>query len=66
MCEATVYLERDGRREKVMQDVARIEVTEAGIALSKLFEPPQIIQGVIREADFLKHAVTLAAAGAGA
>lgn len=66
MCEATVYVERDGLREKVLQDVARIEVTEAGIVLSRLFEPPQIIQGVIREVDFLKHAVTLAAAGADA
>ncbi len=64
MCEATVYVERDGQREKVMEDVVRIESTEAGIVLTKLLEPPQTVQGVIREIDFLKHAVTLSTAGA--
>ncbi|MBC8248621.1 MAG: CooT family nickel-binding protein [Anaerolineales bacterium] len=59
MCESTVYMERDGQREKVMEDVIRLEPTKAGVVLSKLFEPPQTVQGVIREIDFLKHAVTL-------
>ena len=53
MCEATVYMEQDGQREKMMEDVMRIESTEAGIVLAKLFEPPQTVQGVIREIDFL-------------
>jgi len=42
-----------------MEDVIRLEPTKAGVVLSKLFEPPQTVQGVIREIDFLKHAVTL-------
>jgi len=56
-------MERDGQREKVMEDVVRIESTEAGIMLARLFEPPQTVQGVIREIDFLKHSVTLAREG---
>jgi len=63
MCEATVYMDRDGQREKVMENVVRIESTEAGIVLTKLFEPPQTVQGIIREIDFLKHSVTLAKEG---
>ena len=63
MCEATVYIERDDQREKVMEDVVRIESTESGIVLTKLFEPPQTVRGVIREIDFLKHSVTLATEG---
>ncbi len=59
MCEATVYLERDGECKKVMDEVARLEPTEAGIVLTKLFEPPQTVQAVIREVDFLKHEATL-------
>ncbi len=43
-----------------MEDVVRIELTEAGIVLTKLFEPPQTFQGVIREINFLEHSVTLA------
>jgi predicted RNA-binding protein len=63
MCEARVYMERDGQREKVMEDVVRIESTETGIVLTKLLEPPQTVQGIIREIDFLKHSVTLAREG---
>ncbi len=65
MCEATVYLERDGQREKVLEDVVRVESTDAGIVLTKFFQPPQTIQAVIREIDFLKHSVTLWAGGDG-
>jgi len=60
MCESTVYMERDGQRNKVMDDVVRIEATEAGIVLTKLLEPPQTVRGVIREINFLEHSVTLA------
>jgi predicted RNA-binding protein len=63
MCEVRVYMELDDQREKVMEDVMRIESTEAGIVLTKLFEPPQTVQGVIREIDFLKHSVTLTREG---
>jgi hypothetical protein len=31
MCEATVHLDRDGRQEKVIEDAASIESTEASI-----------------------------------
>ncbi|MDH4136325.1 MAG: hypothetical protein OEW09_06355 [Anaerolineae bacterium] len=31
--------------------------------LTKLFEPPQTVQSVIREIDFLKHSVTLTREG---
>lgn len=65
MCEATVYLERNGQREKVLEDVVRIESTATGIVLTKLLEPPQTSQAVIREIDFLKHSVTLWAGGDG-
>lgn len=61
MCEATVYLERDGQREKVLEDVVRIEPGEAGVVLTKLFEPPKTLQADIREIDLLKHVVTLVA-----
>jgi predicted RNA-binding protein len=56
-------MERDGQREKVMEDVVRIESTESGIVLTKLLEPPQTVQGIIREIDFLKHSVTLVRKG---
>ena len=65
MCETTVYLERDGQREKLLDDVVRIEVGEAGLTMTKLFEPPRTVRAVVREMDFLKHTVTLIGAEAG-
>lgn len=59
MCEATVYMEQEGRREKVLEDVVRIESSDTGIILTKLLAPSQTIQAVIREVDFLKHTVIL-------
>jgi len=60
MCEATVYIERDGQREKVLKDVVRIASTGTGLALIRLLGPPKTVRGVIRKVDFLKHKVTLA------
>ncbi len=61
MCETTVYLERNGKQEKVLDQVARLEVADGGVTLTKLFEFPQSLRATVREIDFLKHAVTLAA-----
>ncbi len=63
MCEATVYLDQAGQRQKVLENVARVELTGDGVVLRKLFEPPVTIRAMIREIDFLKHSVTLVAEG---
>lgn len=62
MCETTVYLEQDGERTKLMEDVIRMEpVGSGGISLVKFFEAPQTVQAAIRDIDFSKHTVTLVA-----
>ena len=60
MCEATVYIQRGGKREKVMADVIHIESAGTDVIVSRLFEAPQTIRGVIREVDLLQHGVILA------
>lgn len=59
MCEIAVYLEQDGTKEKLMEDVARIEIKPAGVVLRKTFEPPREVRAAIREIDALKHTITL-------
>lgn len=59
MCETTVYLERNGQLEKLMENVARVESTNAGLRLTKFFEPSRTIQAVIRDIDFHKHTIAL-------
>ena len=59
MCETTVYLERDGQLEKLMDEVARIVVTADGLELTRLFESPQTVRAELREIDSVKHTAIL-------
>jgi predicted RNA-binding protein len=61
MCQATVYLAREGqeRSEEIMQDVILLETTADGVRLSAFFEEPQTVQARVVRIDFLKHTVTL-------
>lgn len=59
MCQATVYMLREGKEEEIMKDVISLEPTEEGILLKGLFDEPKLIQGKIEKIDFLKHLVTL-------
>jgi predicted RNA-binding protein len=61
MCQATVYLVREGRErsEEIMQDVILLETTADGVRLSTFFEEPQTVRARIGRIDFLKHTITL-------
>jgi len=60
MCQMSVVLEKDGKREKLMEAVARLEVTREGIAINALFEKPQVIaDAMVKEIDFLDGVVVL-------
>lgn len=55
MCQATVYL----NEEKIMEDVIWVEPTKDGILLRTFFQDPQVVKGVIKGIDLLKHRVLL-------
>jgi predicted RNA-binding protein len=61
MCQATVYLERNGNQELVMNDVANLLVEGDTVWVSQFLEEPVAVHAVIKEADFLRHTVVLAA-----
>ena len=44
MCQMNVLLEHDGEQEKIMDNVARLEVTGEGILISALFEEPKLVK----------------------
>lgn len=62
MCQATVYLERDGERELIMEDVADLWVDGDTVWVSQFLEEPVGVRAVVRGANFLKHTVILAPA----
>lgn len=59
MCQAKVLLQRGDGSEVIMEDVTFLKVGGDVVWLSRFFEPPVAVQAVFREADFLKHTVTL-------
>jgi predicted RNA-binding protein len=67
MCQATVFLAKDGEKTELMRDVILLEPVQEGLRLQAFFEEPVTVQARIQRIDFLKHTVTLVAdAGSGA
>jgi predicted RNA-binding protein len=60
MCLSTVYLQLEGRRIEVMQDVARLESRDAGYLLTGLLGDQKMVEGRIKKIDFVDdHSVIL-------
>ncbi|MGD8794275.1 MAG: CooT family nickel-binding protein [Anaerolineae bacterium] len=59
MCQATVFLIRDGQEEEIMRDVILLEPVEDGLRMQAFFEEPVVVKARVSRIDFLKHSVTL-------
>lgn len=60
MCLSTVYIQSQGRRVKVMQDVAQMESNNDGYLLIGLLGDQRLVKGVVRKIDFVDdHLVIL-------
>jgi predicted RNA-binding protein len=58
MCLSTVYFQTEGKRQKVMQDVSKIECSEDGYLLVGLLGDHKTIVGRITQIDFVNdHSV---------
>lgn len=61
MCQISVFVEEEGKREIVMENVTGLEVTPGGLVLSAFFEEPKTLPDVvISRIDFLGGKVILA------
>jgi len=59
MCQATIYMLRDGQEEEIMREVIQLVPVKEGVQLQTFFENPRTVSGRIVKIDFLKHTVTL-------
>ena len=59
MCIATIYVDNAGKVEKVMQDVVSIILEDNGILLTNILGEEKLMNGNIKNIDFLKHLVTI-------
>jgi predicted RNA-binding protein len=59
MCLATVYVEDDGRREEVMQDVAWIKPESGGLQLITFLGESRLFQAKIKSVDLVNGLIVL-------
>ena len=60
MCLSTVYIQSEGRRIKVMQDVAQMESNDDGYLLIGLLGNQKFVKGKVKRVDFIDdHAAVL-------
>jgi len=58
MCESTVYLEENGKRQEIMKDVARIDVTIDGIICYDIIGVKKEIKGAkLKFANLMDHSI---------
>ena len=57
MCEASVYLVKDGEEKKIMQDVTFVQPEGDTVFMATLLGEQKIVPGRITRIDFLKHTV---------
>ena len=59
MCEAKVYIAKDGNEERVMEDVILVQPEGDAYLLVNLLGEQKLVKGHIEKIDFLKHTVHL-------
>jgi predicted RNA-binding protein len=59
MCLSKAYLERNGKRQLVAEDVASIEFSGETLRLKTLFGELKEVGASVREIDFLTHSILL-------
>jgi predicted RNA-binding protein len=59
MCLATVYIEDDGQREEVMQDVAWIKPANGGLQLITFLGESKLYQAHIESVDLVNSLIVL-------
>jgi predicted RNA-binding protein len=59
MCLATAYVEDDGQREEVMQDVAWIKPENGGLQLITFLGESRLFQAKIKSVDLVNGSIVL-------
>ena len=59
MCLSKAYIEKSGRRELLMEEVASLKLDREKILLETLMGEQREIDASIKEINFLTHSITL-------
>ena len=59
MCLSKVFVDRNGKRELLMEEIASVEIGGDKLLFKTLFGEQKEIEANIREIDFLSHSLVL-------
>ncbi len=59
MCLSKVYVDRNGKRELLMEEIASVEIGDGKLLFKTLFGEQTEIEANIRQIDFLSHSLVL-------
>lgn len=59
MCLSKAYIERNGERELLMEEIASVDVEGDRLLFKSLFGERKEIRSNIREIDFMTHSIIL-------
>ena len=59
MCLSKAYVEKDGERELLMEEVASLDIKDGKLRLKNLFGKEREIDASIRQINFVTHSIFL-------
>jgi len=59
VCLSKAYIDRNGKRELLMEEVASVEIGDEKLFLKTLFGEKKEIEASIREVDFVANRIVL-------
>jgi predicted RNA-binding protein len=59
MCLSKAFIERNGDRELLLEEIASVEVGDNSLLLKTLFGEQKTVKARIREVDFMTHSILL-------
>jgi len=65
MCLSKVYVDRNDKRELLMEEIASVEIGDGKLVFKTLFGEQKEIEAKIRQIDFLSHSLVLENLGGG-
>ena len=59
MCETKVFIEKNGKKEEIFENVINIQSEEDGLLIKDLFGEQKLVKANIKYIDFMKHEMLL-------
>ena len=59
MCLSKVYVDRDGKTELLVEEIASLNIEDDKLLFQTLFGEEKVVEASIRQIDFMTHSIFL-------